>query len=306
MLEWQGQYIIPGGHWLRIDPKDWNPEDLGTGLRVDGDLVERDIAYGQSAHFGLCGISSLDGAFYKFSFDASHPLSVRATAEIPKGPSAIEEKGHFEFSENHSRFWAGQGVIGSEAGQLFSMDYVDVFPHEYPAAVSYVSRLIGSEDERRRIGLNADQLNSLKSGAAYVKVELDQAKVRPLFQAFENAKGADARNAAAQPLYAEARNFGARKAKVRNDYIARVQSALTPLQWKLVSYQHLTPAETTEARSLREQATSAAIAAEASAAVPVEPSHELPPSVIVGGAGLVAIGVALGIQAWRRNRAQKQ
>jgi hypothetical protein len=44
-------------------------------------MVKRAVSYDNSAHFGLCAISSLDGAFYRFSCDPAHPLSIHATKE---------------------------------------------------------------------------------------------------------------------------------------------------------------------------------------------------------------------------------
>ena len=71
-------YDLPGKQWVRLDPAaSKSGRILGPGLQAGGHPIERNIAYGVSAHFGLCAVSLLDNGFYKISDDAKNPLAIR-------------------------------------------------------------------------------------------------------------------------------------------------------------------------------------------------------------------------------------
>jgi hypothetical protein len=66
-----------GRTWIRFDVATHAAYVIGPGLQAGGKPIYHDVSYGVSALFGLCGVSTYDGAFYKISDDPAHPLSNR-------------------------------------------------------------------------------------------------------------------------------------------------------------------------------------------------------------------------------------
>jgi len=300
LLATDWQYVVPGKQWLKINASDLTPEVIGPGLRVDGELVERDISYGVSEIFGLAGLSTLDGAFYRFSTDPAHPLSVRATGEVIKAPTPEQEKGLVSVDGDSTDFYGGKGIISEDHDhRITATDYGELNRLERPAEVNYIGRLIGNGDECQRIGLTSDQLNSLKANSSWFngRVELDQSKVRKLLQAYDQATTPQARDAAARPLFEEARQYAANQDKLRNDYVQQVHSVLSPFQLKLLSYEHLTPQEVAQAKEL---------AAKTPPLDPMAPpdlgTDGWPISLLIGIGGGIFVALAIGIKVLKSRR----
>lgn len=77
------QVYQPGSRWHRVDPRTFEVEDIGPGLRVDGDLVVEQIRYFTSAVVGPAALVTNTGHLFPLSVDPARPLKIAATDDPP-------------------------------------------------------------------------------------------------------------------------------------------------------------------------------------------------------------------------------
>jgi hypothetical protein len=242
-----GQLYVPGGRWFRLDPKTLDAEEIGPGLRIDGDLVGDEVAYFASGVLGPAAAMSVDdGTLYRFSVDPAKPLAVAATLDPPDRLRPVPDAGAVELSRGLTVFYAGQGALRFSDGILRPGHEVD-HPYEDPRAdlrayAARASRIVSrilqprNEWERARVGVTPDQVAALRK-VRPAPPTADPAKLQALYAAWTAAPNATAKDAAAKPLFDAARALGEQAAKAERDYAAAVQAVFTPRQWKLLNYQ---------------------------------------------------------------------
>jgi hypothetical protein len=248
------QVYLPGQRWHRIDPRSWEVEDVGPGLRVDGNLADREVQYYVSGVLGgPAAYVTEAGRIYAISVDPAHPRKIPATLDPPRG-KPIPPDGVVEFAKNQTIFYCGQGALRFSKGKIAGNFNVD-FPYRNPKADldaeaarvesirSRNARRIGNDQER--VGLSDDQVRRIGAyrGRPGGPPGPDAAKLAALFQAWEAAAPGPARDEAARPLFAAARAAGDWDAQGKRDYIAGMREIDTPRQWKLLNYEIPTDAD---------------------------------------------------------------
>jgi hypothetical protein len=127
-----------------------------------------------------------------------------------------------------------------------------------------------------------------------------------MFRVVQKAPDFKSRQVAARPIFDQVRAMAEWRAKTRQDYSKQVASIFTPLQWKLLSYAHLTPAEEAQAEDLQSKAPTVVDSPEAvtnPSPIPTDTGGGTPPSILIGVGGAVLIGAALGFKALKRRKA---
>jgi WD40 repeat protein len=238
-----GQLYAPGERWARIDPRTLEVEDIGPGLRVQGELIKSDdVDYFDSAVLGPIAIVKETGQVFQLSVDPKHPLAVAATLEPPGKP--VPADGVVEFRDGLTLVYCGDGAL-SFADGLLKPSRTILYPYQSSRAaldaelahtLRTVERLQKNPSEKERLNLSADQWKRFQNHRD-VPVVVDANSLQELFAVWDHAPDDAARAAAAKPLLAQAKAIGDRDTRMERDYIDRFKAIFTAGQWKLLNYE---------------------------------------------------------------------
>jgi hypothetical protein len=252
MVEQDGQLYLPSVRWRRVDLKTLEFEDLGPGIRMEGQLVDRmsgrndsPLSYYVSGVLGgLAAVSKLDGCVLRISVDPAKPLPIRATGEPPPQGRDVPPGGFVRQLGEVLAFQTAEGAIEFRDGRL-DLRYHVRSPFKDPSlqvdaearrVAQLASRVKSDAGERARVGLTEAQAYHIGEKAAPVPVR-DPRKVTALYEAYQAAAEGRAKDQAAQAVFAEAQTITRARRQANEQYLREMKALFSPRQWKLLNHQ---------------------------------------------------------------------
>ncbi|MDB5353661.1 MAG: WD40-repeat containing protein, partial [Phycisphaerales bacterium] len=228
-----GQLYVPGKHWFRIDPRTSEAEDIGPGLRIDGELVTEGVRYEVSAVLGLCAFSRTDGCFYRFSVDGAHPRQNRGTLDAPAPTDPISDAGVIEPIPKGHRAQCRRAVVYiMDDPQSIRIEQPAQSPEATECDGIYV-RLYAHPEEQQRIGVTPallQRLDVVRRGG-FPKTDFDTSRLKTLWDSYKQAMDEGERKKAAGLVLAEVRAIGERQHQPIEEMHRQFQASFTPVQW---------------------------------------------------------------------------
>lgn len=246
------RFVVPGSHWFRFDRATDEVIDLGTGVRLRGELVGGAVRYFHSGVLGLAAFSPEGGAFFRISVDPASRLPIAATADVATG-RPVPPEGTIVYEHRTVAFVCGSGVLRFDQGKLVNLgkqfptgllDPALAAREEYELAEHVRMKSMQAEPQQRA-GLRPDQIQQLGRARGeprrFAPVGAEAGPLNALYQAWAEAPDGPAKTAAAKPLMEKARAAGEAEVARMTAYVTAVKAALTPRQWKILTYQPLGP-----------------------------------------------------------------
>jgi hypothetical protein len=245
ILQFEGQYYIPGSDWYRFDPDSLHVEHIGPGIYSKEYPVTM-LRYAVSSVCGLIGYS--DKTFYPVSVDPKHPLAIHAMPNDWNGyRTAIKTFDRTrEVFGNVRTVGSDRSIWTSGHGELEVTTHggnptFQSSPTERDLNLEIYLRLLQEEftlpEEQQRLGLSAEQIAQLKKAMASVQARhLDTKRVAALYATYQSAKGEAAQDAARNALFSEIREIGETFDRRRPDLDQSLKAILTPNQFRAITY----------------------------------------------------------------------
>ncbi|HEX4792591.1 MAG TPA: WD40 repeat domain-containing protein [Humisphaera sp.] len=237
VIEQDGTLYWVGKSWAKINPVTLRVQELGPGLRIDGELAGPGVHQFKSAILGLAAISAETGCFYKFSVDSAHPAPIRATLDVPRG-QPIPDNGSVEFEGSKANFFAGEAALTIEGNHVLEIQSSPRWRIPLAEREKQIKTIRARLGSAVSLGLNVTNSQSVALSRAYSeasrRIAPDSAKLLGLYSTYQSASGA-AKERAANDILAEVRAFGEKKSAAQKTQLAAIQAALTPEQWDKVA-----------------------------------------------------------------------